>query len=79
LKEKTKPPVMMKMKQENYAQKMMKMTFILFLNPLPVNKNNRLAPAMIPTKYKRHIELKGKADVPGPAASSNYILSIIFR
>ena len=49
---------MMKMKQENYAQKMMKMTFILFLNPLPVTKNNRLAPALITTKYKRHIELK---------------------
>jgi hypothetical protein len=68
---------MMKMKQENYAQKMKKMRYILLLNPLSLNKNNRLATAMITTKYKRHIELKGNAAAPNPAASSNYILSII--
>jgi hypothetical protein len=47
-------------------------------NPLPVCKNKRLATAMVPTKYERHIEIKRNAAVPGPAASSNYILSIIF-
>ena len=70
---------MMKMKQENYAQKMMKKRCILFLNPLPANKNNRLAPALIKAKYKRHIELEGSVAAPNPAASSNYILSIILR
>jgi len=69
---------MMKMKQENYAQKMTKMTSILFLDPLPVNKSNRLAPVRKTTKYKRHIGLKGNATNPIPVASSNYILSIIF-
>lgn len=68
----------MKMKQKNYAQKNEKMRCILILNPLPVCKNKRLATAMIKTKYKRRIELKGNADAPDPAASSNYILSIIF-
>jgi len=68
---------MTKMKQENYAQKMKKIRSILFLIPLPVNKNNRLAPALITTKYKRHIELKENATYLIPAASSNYILSII--
>jgi hypothetical protein len=68
---------MMKMKQENYAQKMKKMRCILFLTPFPVNKSKRLATALITTKYKRHIELKGNAAAPNPAASSNYILSII--
>jgi hypothetical protein len=53
------------------------MTSILFLNNLPVNKSNRLAPVRIKTKHKRHIELKGNATNPIPVASSNYILSII--
>lgn len=69
---------MMKMKQDNYAQKMKKMRCILIPNPLAVNKNNRLVPMLITTKYKRHIELKRNAAAPHPAASSNYILSIIF-
>lgn len=69
---------MIKMKQENYAQKMKKMRCILIPNPWPVCKNKRLATAMITTKYKRHIEMKRTAAVPKPAASSNYILSIIF-
>jgi hypothetical protein len=67
----------MKMKRENYAQKMKNMRSILLLNPLSANKNNRLAPALPTTKYKRHIELKGNTATPIPAASSNYILSII--
>jgi hypothetical protein len=69
---------MMKMKQQNYAQKMKKMRCILLLNPMSVNENKRLATAMIKTKYKRRIELKGNAVAPNPAASPNYILSIIF-
>jgi len=69
---------MIKMKQENYAQKMKKIRCILIPNPLPVYKNKRLATAMITTKYKRHIEMKRNAAAPNPAASSNYILSIIF-
>jgi hypothetical protein len=69
---------MMKMKQENYAQKIKKMRFILYLNPLTVNKNNRLAHALPTTTNKRHIELEGNAAAPHPAVSSNYILSIIF-
>jgi hypothetical protein len=71
------PPVKLKMKQENYTQNMKKMRCILILNPLIRNKNKRLATAMITTKYKRHIEMKRNAAAPGPAASSNYILSII--
>jgi hypothetical protein len=78
LKAKPEPPVMMKMKQENYAQKMQKMRCILTLNPFPVNKNKRLATALITTKHKRHIAMKRNAAAPYPAASSNYILSIIF-
>lgn len=62
---------MIKMKQENYAQKMKKMRCILFLNPFPANKNRRLTIGTTNTKYKRHIELKGNAAAPDPAASSN--------
>jgi hypothetical protein len=78
LKAKPEPPVMIKMKQENYAQKMKKIRCIFIPNPLPVYKNKRLATAMITTKYERHIEMKRNAAAPNPAASSNYILSIIF-
>ena len=53
------------------------MRCILIPNPLPVYKNKRLATAMITTKYERHIEMKRNAAAPNPAASSNYILSII--
>jgi len=56
---------------------MKKIRCILIPNPLPVCKNKRLATAMITTKYERHIEMKRNAAAPGPAASSNYILSII--
>ena len=69
---------MIKMKQENCAQKMKKMRCIFSLNPLPVNKNKRLATETTNTKYKRHIAMKGDAAAPYPPASSNYILSIIF-
>jgi hypothetical protein len=68
---------MIKMKQENYAQKINKMKSILFLNPLSVNKIQLFSNRSIKTKNKRHIEQKGNAVTRGPAASSNYILSII--
>lgn len=69
---------MIKMKQENYAQKMKKMKCILILNLLAVNKIQLFSIRSIKTKNKRHIEQKGNAVAPIPAASSNYILSIIF-
>ena len=69
---------MIKMKQENYAQKMKKMRCILISNPLSVNKTTQLAFPLITIKYNRHIELKENATDLIPSASSNYILSIIF-
>lgn len=68
---------MIKMKQENYARKMKKMRCILFLNILTANKMRRFLTRRMKTRHNRHIEQKSNAATPNPAASSNYILSII--
>jgi hypothetical protein len=66
------------MKQENYAQKLSKKRRVLFLNPLTGNKILLFSARKIKTENKRHIEIKESAANPISAASSNYILSIIF-
>ena len=75
---KPKPLVMIKMKQENYAQKLSKKRCIMFVKPLMANKIQLFTAGRTIKTDKRHIELKVNAAAPDPAAPSNYILSIIF-
>jgi hypothetical protein len=75
---KTEPPVMTKMQQENYARKQGDQRYFLPLNPLMGIKIQLFVTRKVKTEDKKHIELRENAATPIPAASSNYILSIIF-
>ena len=72
------PPVMIKMQQENYARKQGDQRYFLSLNSLMGAKIQLFITRKVKTEYKKRIELKENAATPIPAASSNYILSIIF-
>jgi hypothetical protein len=68
---------MIKMQQKNYAQKQSNQRYFLSLNPLIEDTMQLFATRKVKTENKRHIEWKENAATPIPAASSNYILSII--